>query len=152
MRVKRVREIAAKLLNTSQDRILFDGKNLKKIKEVMTREDIKTLILDGVIKKKKTPRQSKARARKRKLEKKKGRHSGKGKKKGTQKAKRPKKERWILKVRAQRKTLRDLLRDNIITRDIYRSLYKKIGGGYFRGKKHLESYARGIARARGEKG
>jgi large subunit ribosomal protein L19e len=143
MKLPRIRLIASKLLKVSQDRVYFnpEPENLEKIKEAMTRQDIKDRIAQGLISKIERPGQSKTRAQARRIAKKKGRHKGAGKKRGTYKARAGKKSRWMKNVRAQRKQLKELRKKKMLEQNKYRDIYKKIKGGFFRGKKHLLDYA-----------
>ena len=62
--------------------------------------------------------------------------SGKGKKK----ARTPKKESWMIKVRAQRKFIRELQEKCVINDGTFRMLYKKVKGNLFRSRRHIKLY------------
>ena len=134
------KQLAAKILKTSPYKVSFDTSALKEIKEAITRSDIRGLIAIGKIKKKKSNEQSFARARKNKLLKRKGRQKGRGSKKGTAFSIVSRKEAWMLKVRVQKKFLKDLRSRGIILASAYRTLYNKSKGGYFRNKRHIKLY------------
>ncbi|MEK6835811.1 MAG: 50S ribosomal protein L19e, partial [Nanoarchaeota archaeon] len=72
--------------------------------------------------------------------KKKGRRKGIGSRKGATKARFPAKRAWIIKIRNQKKILKELRDKNLILRKDYRMLYKKAKGGFFRSKRHIEIY------------
>ncbi len=63
MDLDKVRRIAASVLKTGQRRIWFNPEESDKIGEVMTKEDVRGLVKEGVIRKRKPQGQSKARAR-----------------------------------------------------------------------------------------
>jgi large subunit ribosomal protein L19e len=140
MNIQKIREIAAKKLKTGKHNVWINPAETTEIKKAMTAEDIKELIKEKKIYKKKNNAQSKARARALKEKKKKGRKKGPGKKTGTKKTRTRKKNKWIQDVRAQRKTLKKMKKEGTITKQ-YRKIYSKIKGGYFKGKKYIEALA-----------
>lgn len=142
MKASKAKSIASEMLNTAKKKIWIAPQEQEIIKEAITREDIRELIEDGTIRKKKTPQQSRGRSRELKEKKKKGRKRGRGKRKASKKKRTEKKKSWIKKVRAQRKTLRKLREEKpeLVEKIGYRKLYKMIKGNYFRGKKYLEKY------------
>jgi len=93
--------------------------------------------LDKAIKIKRVKGSSKLRARKRKVQKRKGRQKGPGSKKGKQ---RSGKREWMNKIRVQREFLKELRDKNIIDKKVYRNLYLKSKGGFFRSKRHIKLY------------
>ena len=140
MKANKAKKIGAILLKTGVSKIWADPTQVEKISEAMTKEDIRGLIADRIIKKKKKSLQNKKRV----LAKKKGRKRGPGKRKGTAKARTNPKKKWMKNVRAQRKKLRQLKNDKTKLKISYRKAYKMIKGGYFRGKKHLETTVTGV--------
>jgi large subunit ribosomal protein L19e len=145
MKEQRMREIAAGILGCGKNRVWIDPKESEKTATAMTKEDVRALVQSGVITKRSGNSQSRGRARKLKEKKRKGRKSGKGKRKGTKKARSEKKESWIKNVRSQRKTLKELRakKPKEVKKIGYRSLYKRVKGGYFRGKKYLSAAVEG---------
>ncbi len=145
MELRKAKELSAKIMKVGVGRIYIDPKTETKVREAMTKDDLRGLIADRAIKKKQDNQQSKGRARALKEQKRKGRKSGKGKRKGTKKARIEKKKTWMNKVRAQRRTLRELRKEK--TKEVeeigYSNLYRKIKGGYFKGKKYLIDYVEG---------
>lgn len=136
MKSQKARLMAATLLKTGESKIWVNPLEIQRVKEAMTKEDLRVLIGEGIVKRKKEQYQN----RKRVLKKKKGRKRGQGKRRGTAKARTSPKENWMKTVRAQRKKLRELKKSGSGKLKIsYRKAYKMIKGGYFRGKKHLES-------------
>ncbi|MFH1447306.1 MAG: 50S ribosomal protein L19e [Candidatus Micrarchaeota archaeon] len=137
MAAKTVKRIASKLLKCGKNRIVLDSSNIKKVNEALTREDVRGLISEGIVVRKKKKGVSRGRAREKHLKKKKGRRRGKGSMKGTKYSRVSKKDMWMSRVRAQRELLKGLLRDAKIERKNYRSLYRMIKGGAFRGRTQL---------------
>ncbi len=147
MKIPKAKKIAAEILNVGLSRIYIDPNNLSRVKEAMTKEDIRALIKERIIRKKKLAEQSRARARKLAEKKKKGRKKGEGKRKGKYSARNKPKKAWMMNVRAQRKLLKKLKEENpkLFEKVSYRDIYRKIKGGFFRGKKHLENYIKELA-------
>ena len=80
------------------------------------------------------------RARKRLMQRRKGRQSGPGSRKGSRGARLSKKRGWINKIRIQREFLRELKVKKIIDEKLYRDFYLKSKGGFFRSKRHIKLY------------
>ncbi|MFW6283369.1 MAG: 50S ribosomal protein L19e [Minisyncoccales bacterium] len=140
MKLNNQKKIAGKVAKVSPKRVRFDTQRLDEIKESITKADIKGLIADDAIRIKNKKGVSRVRANKIKQQKSKGRQKGPGTKKGKKNARAPKKETWMNKIRLQRNFLKELKEKNIINSIIYRQLYKKSKGGYFRSKRHLKIY------------
>jgi len=139
MQLTGIRRLASKILKVGKSKIWFNSLETDKIKEAMTKEDVRLLIKDGLIKKKKLKEHSRGGARKLQEKKKRGRKRGFGKRKGTYKTRSKKKKTWIKKVRAQRKKLQELKKEKKLGKTKPSEIYKKIKGNFFRGKKHLEA-------------
>ncbi len=136
MELNKVKDLSARVMNVGKDKIKIVDE--AKVVQAMTREDIRGLIKQGAIVKKKKNLLSKGRDRKIANQKKKGLRKGKGSRKGTVKAKVGGKTEWLKKVRSLRKKLREekpKLEDKS-----YRRLYRMVKGGYFRSKAHLSLY------------
>jgi large subunit ribosomal protein L19e len=140
MELKIQKRLAAQILKCSQNKIVFDNSQLKEIKEAITKADIKTLIANNVIWIKPSKEVSRGRARKRTIQKRKGRRKGEGRRKGKYTARMPKKEAWKTNIRTQRKLLKELRDKEIISKKNYQMLYKKSKGGFFRSKRHIKTY------------
>jgi large subunit ribosomal protein L19e len=106
----------------------------------MTREEIKKLIHEGVIKRLPEKGISHARARIVHEKKKKRRRSGPGSRSGSARAKISKKEAWMSKIRALRRRLRELKANKIVTESTYRKLYRLASSGGFVSVGDLERY------------
>jgi large subunit ribosomal protein L19e len=138
VRLSRIKKIASELLKVGVTRIWINPEEESKVKEAMTKEDVRELIKNGVIKKKKLKEQSRGRARILHEKKRKGRKRGRGKRKGTRKARVKRKEFWVKNVRAQRKKLKELKLKGLVKGKDYGEIYRKIKGNYFKGKKYVE--------------
>ncbi|HLC37692.1 MAG TPA: 50S ribosomal protein L19e [Candidatus Nanoarchaeia archaeon] len=140
MDLKVQKRIAASVLDVSPKRIWFDTNRLDEIKESITKTDIRSLIRDKAIQKKQKRGISGFRSKKIKIQKSKGRRKGEGSKKGTKGARLNPKQEWMIKVRLQRAFLRELKNKKMLTTQDYRSLFKKVKGGFFRSKRHIKLY------------
>jgi len=145
MQQEKIKKMAAELLKCGVNAVWLDPEQREKTKTVMTKEDVRALIQEKVIKKKQTNSQSRGRARILKEKRKKGRKRGKGKRKGTKKARSEKKPTWMKNVRSQRRTLKEMKKEKpkAVEKIGYRVLYKRIKGGYFKGKKYLKAAIEG---------
>jgi large subunit ribosomal protein L19e len=140
MKIKIQKRLAAQMLKRSKKKIKLDPTQLTEIKEAITKKDVKELIDDKVIKALPKRGVSRSRARKNEEQKAKGRRKGIGSRKGKQTARTPKKKAWMNKVRSQRKLIKSLKEKEIIDNPTYRSLYTKVGGGFFRSQRHIKLY------------
>jgi len=138
------RRIAAEILKCGKNRIWIDPNALEEISTAATKEDVRKLIEDGVIKKKPIKGISRARIKKRKMQRKKGRRRGHGSRKGKKGARMPSKELWMLRIRAIRRRLRYLRDTGVIDRRTYRMLYRKAKGGEFRSVSHLNAFIQSL--------
>lgn len=134
------KRLAADILDVGTGRVWMDPDREAGISSAITRADVRSLIDDGAIKAKPKKSISSGRARKRKEQRQKGRRRGPGSRKGAEKARLPKKEAWIKRVRPLRRRLRELRDEGSIDSGLYRQLYRMVKGGSFRSKAHLESY------------
>jgi len=143
----RAKELAARILKCGTNRVYLspDAESNNKIVEAMTKDDIRTLIAERIIKKRAAVDQSMGRARALKVQMKKGRRRGKGKRTGTKKTRTEQRDTWIGKVRAQRRMLRELRVSNpkAVEEKGYQDIYRKIKGNYFKGKNYVKDYVEG---------
>jgi len=140
MRLDNQKKLAAQILKCSPSRIKLDTTRLSDIKEAITKVDIRSLITEGVIVRSPIKGISRHRALKIKIQKRKGRQKGHGSRKGTHFARLQKKRSWIAKVRNQRSLLNILREKKLLSPKIYRELYNKSKGGFFRSRRHLHLY------------
>ena len=134
------KRLAAQVLKCGKNRIRFDPEKLTEIKEAITKNDVKSLINNGVISKKRLLNTSRFWARKAKRQKSHGRRKGFGSRKGKKSARNNPKRSWINKIRLQRGYIRYLRGKNMITNEAHNELYMKSKGGYFRSLRHMKLY------------
>ncbi len=137
--LKTVRRMAADILGVGIHRVWIDPERTEEALQAITREDVKRLIKEGVIKAKPVRGISRARTRLRHEQKRKGRRRGPGSRKGSRV---DRKRLWVQRIRAIRRFLRYLRRRRIITRRVYRMLYMMAKGGAFTSVSHLKTYIR----------
>ncbi len=140
MKLNNQKRLAAKVLKCSEKRVRFDPDRLDDIKEAITKIDIRSLIKDNAITKVAVKGISRGRARKRIIQKRKGKQQGPGSRKGSRNARLPSKRKWINKIRSQRKFLRILKDKKVVDKKLFRELYLKSKGGFFRSKRHIKIY------------
>ena len=140
MRLNLQKRLAANILGCSKKRVLFDPTRLEDIKEAITKTDIRLLIGERAIKEAPKKGVSRARANKRKVQKSKGLRKGEGSRKGKSTARESKKQAWIKRIRAQRKFIKNLKKKALIKPEVYKELYTKSKGGFFRSVNHIKLY------------
>jgi large subunit ribosomal protein L19e len=134
------KKLAAKILKCGVNKVWIDPKN-DKVKQAITRRDIRRFIKEGVIKK--LP------AKKRAKHEEKGQRKI-GSRKGKKGARMGRKTEWFKIVRPQRKLLRELKSKNQLQDKVYRKIYKMIKGNVFRSKAHLMLYLKDKGYLKGE--
>lgn len=139
MKFGKIRRMAAGILGVGEKRIWLNPEEGERIGGAMTRDDVRGLIKDGIVKKRTAAGQSRGRARVLKAKKRKGLRRGPGKRKGTFKVRAQKRASWITGVRGQRRVLREMKKKGVKTKISYRKIYVRIKGGYFKGKKYVEA-------------
>lgn len=145
MKLGKQKLLAARTLGVSKKRIKFNtstDENLKSLKELISREDVRDLLKDKVIVKLNKRGNSRTCANYILEQKKKGRRQGQGSRKGTANARFNSKKRWMIKIRALRKMLVDLRSNGLLETSVYRELYMKAKGNFFRNKRHMSLYIR----------
>ena len=138
--LKSQRRLAAQILKIGQERVWIDPNRVDDVEAAITREEIRKLIHEGVIKPLKEKGVSRARARLVHEKKKKGLRRGSGSRSGAGKARISKKEAWMKRVRALRKRLRELKDSKIITESTYRELYSMVKSGRFESIADMERH------------
>ncbi len=137
MDVSVARRLASEVLGVGESRIWIDPTHLDDVAAAISREDVRRLIKEGIIKVLPPSTPSRGRHRLRRLKKKKGRGRGPGSRKGPRV---DEKRLWIARVRAQRRFLKALKSKGLIdSRDFWR-VYRLIKGGMFRSVAHLKLY------------
>ncbi|TFG02376.1 MAG: 50S ribosomal protein L19e [Promethearchaeota archaeon] len=140
MSLKAQKRMAAEILKCGENRIYFDPYLIEEIKMAITRDDIRSLIKEGIIRKNYKKGISNYRKKLLHQRKKRGLARGLGKRKGKRTARTPKKEAWMKRVRAQRRELKKLRDRKQITVANYRKLYKNVKGGMFNSVAQMNRY------------
>jgi len=112
------------------------------VAEALTRDDIRRLIVRGVIYKIQKHGTSRGHAREILRQKKRGRRRGPGSVKGKWGSRHPSKEQWMNTIRPLRRLLAELRDSEQLTRKNYRMLYMQAKGGMFRNRKHMMLHIR----------
>jgi large subunit ribosomal protein L19e len=131
------RRMASLILKCGEGRVWIDPASQEEIADAVTRSDVRSAIKAGVIRAKPIQGTSRARAKRHAREVAKGRHRGAGSRRGTPRARVPKKERWMSRIRAQRELLAELRDSKKLTPKAYRSFYLHAKGGMYRSRAHL---------------
>ena len=134
------KRLAADVLDVGQNRIWLDPSAQGDIAQAITREEVRELVEEGLIQADDARGNSRGRARERNRKRAYGHRKGPGKRKGRKGARQNEKETWQGKIRAQRRTLRELRDEGEISPTVYRELYRKAGGGEFRSVRYLLNY------------
>ena len=132
------KKLAAKIVKKSPKKVILNPDKLEEIKEAITRQDIKSLIKNKAIIIKKEKGVSRGRARKANKQKAKGRRKGQGSRKGKANARFSNKKKWMNKIRLQRTFLKEI--KGKLDAGMYKNLYRKAKGGFFRSKRHIKLY------------
>jgi large subunit ribosomal protein L19e len=135
--LKTQRRLASDLLGVGEKKIWMDPTKFKEIKESITRGDIENLIKKGIVLKKQTQGQSRARARALHLKKKRGHRKGIGSRKGKKNARMH--ASWRNKVRSLRNELFKQRKAGKIDKKLFRIVYKKIKGNAFHSVAHMRN-------------
>lgn len=134
------RRLAARILKVGQNRVWIDPQRMDDVEAAITREEVKKLVHEKVIKALPEKGVSRARTKIIQEKKRKGRRKGAGSRTGAGYAKISKKEAWMSRIRSLRKRLRELKATRIITETTYRKLYSAAGSGRFESVADLERY------------
>jgi large subunit ribosomal protein L19e len=131
------RRLAASVLGVGEDRVIFDDEYSDLIQDAITRSTIRGLIGFGAIRAAPEHGTSRGRLRERSHRLKRGR--GSGSTEGSAGSRNPRKDAWIIQVRALRWRLKVARERKEITSESYWRLYGQVKGGQVRGVKHLLS-------------
>jgi large subunit ribosomal protein L19e len=134
------RRLAADVLDVGKGRVWFDPDAQSEIADAITREDIRELVDEGTIQAETKQGNSRGRARERDAKRSYGHQKGAGSRKGTAGARENEKEAYMGRIRAQRRTLKELRDEGELTSSQYRELYNKANGGEFDSVRRLKKY------------
>jgi large subunit ribosomal protein L19e len=134
------KRLAAQILKCSEKKVRIDPTRLDEIKEAITKRDIRGLIKAKAIIKNRDAESSRVRARMIREQKKKGKRKGPGTRRGPINSRLSRKDRWIARIRAQRKLVKELKTNGKITKETYNDIYSKSKGGFFRSRRHINLY------------
>jgi large subunit ribosomal protein L19e len=140
MNVTAQKRMAAEILKCGIHRIYIEPDFIDEVIMAITREDIRNLIQQGIIQKRKEKGISKYRTNLNRLRKKRGRARGYGKRKGVATARNPTKRAWINTIRPLRRELKELRDTGKIERSVYRKMYLRAKGGSFKSVATLQRY------------
>ena len=134
------KRLAADVLDVGKNRVWFDPEAQGDIAEAITRADIRELVEEGTIQAETKRGNSRGRARERDKKRSYGHRKGPGTRKGKQGARQNDKEAYQDRIRAQRRTLRELRDDGTLSPSQYRELYNMANGGEFDSVRRLQNY------------
>ena len=140
--LKAQKRLAADILDVGENRVWLDPGEQEEIAEAITRDDIRELVDEGIIRAKDAKTNSRGRARERAEKRSYGHQTGAGSRKGKAGAREARKDDWVARIRAQRARLKELREEGTIDRTQYRELYNKASGGEFDSVDRLEAYVR----------
>ena len=142
MSLKSQRRLAAEILKVGETRIWIDPDRIDYVETAITREEIRKLIHEKVVKSLPEKGVSRSRARIFAEKRKKGLRRGPGGKSGSARSKITKKQAWMNRIRPIRRRLRELRDTRAIAVSSYRRLYDMSESGVFESKADLERYIR----------
>ncbi|NMA10392.1 50S ribosomal protein L19e [Methanoculleus chikugoensis] len=131
------KRMAAAILKCGINRVWFDPERQADIEGAISRNDLRELIGEGAIRAHPAKGNSRGRARVRMAKRSYSHRKGPGRRKGAAGARNAGKRVWIRKIRAQRRTLREMREEGTIDRGLYRLMYRRASGGQFRSVSHL---------------
>ena len=136
--LKAKKRLVSRIVGVGVHRVRFDNDHLDDVADAITRDDIRSLITANTITIKSFTGTSRGRAKTKKIQKSK-RGTIHGSKKGTKGARVGKKRVYVNKVRALRYLLKIAKDRKEINNEIYKSIYRKIGGNTIRNRAHLRT-------------
>jgi large subunit ribosomal protein L19e len=127
-------------MKIGEGRVWIDPERIDYVEAAITREEIRKLVREGVIKSIPKKGVCRVRARVLKEKRKKGLRRGPGGKSGPARSKISKKQAWINRIRPIRKRLSELKDTRAISESAYRKMYDMSESGVFKSKAELERY------------
>lgn len=136
--VRTQKRIAAEVLNIGKSRVWVNPDAAVDVAQAMTRDDIREIVKQGLIQEKPAKKQTRAKAKKNVVLKRKRKGGGHGKRRGTAGGRKSSKTKWMEKVRAQRRVLKKLKDEEKMEAGNYRKYYLRIKGGNYATIKQLK--------------
>jgi large subunit ribosomal protein L19e len=136
--LKTQKRIAAEILGIGASRVWVNPTKAMDISQAMTREDVRELIKEGLIQEKPKKKQTRARAKKRTELRRKRKGVSHGKRGGSANSRKSDKQKWMERVRSQRRALKDLKDRKKIDESAYRKYYLRIKGGTYTTLKQMK--------------
>ena len=136
--LKLKKHLVSRIAGVGVNRVRFDNDHLDDIADAITRDDIRSLMTANTITVKSFKGTSRGRAKTKKIQKAK-RGTKQGSKKGRKGAREGKKTVYVNKVRALRYILKIAKDRKEIDNNVFKAIYKKIGGNTVRNKAHLRT-------------
>lgn len=133
MKLEKKKELAARTLGVGKGRVAFVSSRNKEIKEAITKQDIRDLVVDGAIVVKETKGRKKVTKRKNR------RRAGKIKKSVNKR-----KELYMTLTRKLREYVKNMKAQGKITREEAIEIRKRIRNKLFKSLAHLKEYIGGI--------
>lgn len=140
MSVEGHRRLAAKILGVGFNRVWIDPGKIDRVETAITRDDLRRLIRQKVIRKRRIKGISRGRARLLKQKRSRGRRRGPGSREGTAHARLRKKTLYVNTIRAIRKRLKELKESKSISNSTFKQLYRKSKGGSFKNTANVDRY------------
>ncbi len=133
MSMKTIKRLSSRIMKVGVSRVKINEPSA--VKEALTAEDVRQLILKKSIEAKPVKSIGRLKAKLKSIKLKEGRRRGSGSKKGTGQAIMTDKEKWMQQIRSQRKMLFGY-KHQLDSSD-YRKLYRMIKGNSFKSRKQL---------------
>jgi large subunit ribosomal protein L19e len=134
------KRLAADVMDVGKNRVWFDPDAQGEIADAITREDVRDLVDQGVIRAEEPDGNSRGRAKERQEKRAYGHQKGHGSRKGSAGARQNEKDDWVSRIRAQREHLRELRDGGDLSPSEYRTLYNQASGGEFDDVGDLKRY------------
>lgn len=134
------KRLAARIMDCSPQRIVFNPEKLVDIKEAITKFDVRRLINQGIITRAPIQGIAKFRTRKAAAQKRRSRRVGQGSRKGSANARADDKLQWMRQIRTQRDLLKRLRDHELIAQQTFNEMYMKAKGGFFRSTRHIKLF------------
>jgi len=140
MSIKLTKRVASDLMKRGVSSIRIKNDAFADASKAITRDDVRALIKDGKIYALKPKHNISARGKLLNIKRSKGRRRGIGSRKGTRKARKGVEYKKL--VRAQRRVIKSLKSEKLITNDVFKKFYALVKGGTFTSKVTLLNYIR----------